>query len=272
MDFRFRLDGRLRHAHCAQVDRLERSVVVDVAEVRHRHGRLDIGVRAAAELDRDHLPVIARPFVGAHAERGLQRTRDGQEETTRPAARRSLLRHGGFGAAGPGHPSLGGIEASLTGQHALAAQAQLEGDRLDGGVVGQRVARCEARVVRRGRQQVSRAEVARLQTFGPRNPLGRTQGALPRQQHDFTDRRLEARRAVDHDSPVPTAIAGQGRGEAVRDRAVVLARGSEVLADLTTRFVLGSGTGKVDRSREVRVEDRGRFGSTRRAHALHCLS
>jgi hypothetical protein len=210
-------------------------------------------MRAAAVLDRHHVGVGIGELVGAHAEACLQRTRQRDEETAGAAVGRRLLRHCAVRTELRGVPAVGGLQPAVPGQHLHPAQAEFEGHLLELLIAGVGVTRHQPGIVRRRRQQVAGAEVARLQPFAPRHPVRRQQGTVARQQHHLGHPRRPVRRPHQGHRPVPAAVAGQGGGKGMGGHIRGLGPYAEVRADLRLRTpCLGDahvGTGQVHRSR-----------------------
>ena len=139
--------------------------------------------------------------------------------------------------AGAVDPAVRGVVATLGRQDAYAAEPELAHHVEDLGLVVRLevIAGHQARVVGRGRQEVTRTEVAGLQPVGPRQPRRRQQGTVAGELDDLVDGdRLAARDPGQRDRPDPAAIAGRQRREPMGDDAldVGLGLGTEVLADL----------------------------------------
>jgi len=261
------------------VDQVDQLVLVD------RPGRLGqrlghrLGVRAAAVLDRDHPAVGGGELVGAHAERRLQRTAEGDQKAAAAAGGRCLLGHRAVRAELGVVPALGGIEPAGAGEHPGPAEAEFEGDLLDLGVAGVGVAGHQPRVVRGGRQQVAGAEVAGLQALAPGHPGGGEQRPVAGQQHHLGHLRLALGGAHHRDRPVPAEVTRQPGRERVGGGVLALRPDAEVRADLGRRATgLGDahvgtgqrdrgGTGRLDRLGDGRIEV-GRQG--RSVHTGHC--
>src|SRR5699024_10246711 len=88
-----------------------------------------------------------------------------------------------------GDPALGGLAATLRGEHAGAAQAELpQGDAIRVLVAGGLVALLEALVVLAVGQQIVGADVRGLQPLGPGLPLRGEDRVVARQQRGLGDR------------------------------------------------------------------------------------
>ena len=237
-------------------------------------------MRTAAVLDRDHPAVGDGELVGAHAESGLQRARQRDEEPAAAARRGCLLGHRGVRAEVGILPAFGGVQPALPGQHPFPAQAQLEGHLLDLRIARVGVARHQSRIVLRRWQQIAGAQVTRLQPLAPRHPGRSQQRTFAGQQHHLGHPRRRVRCPHHGDRPVPADIAGQPRRERVGGRIRSLRPYPEVTADLGLRPArfddADIGAGQLDRRRPGGLHRRGdglvdgeRLG--RCLHSGHCL-
>jgi hypothetical protein len=193
--------------------------------------------------------------------------------------RRCLLGHRAGRAVVGVLPPFGGRQPAVPGKHPDPAETELEGDLLDLRVAGVEIAGHQPVIVRRRRQQVARAQVARLQPLTPRHPGRREQCALAGQQHHLGHARWRVRRTHHGDRPVPADVAGQGGGEGMGGRVLVLSPDPEVAAHLGLRAA-GLGDAHVGRGQfhggRPSLLDRGgenlvdgeRFGW--RVHVGHC--
>jgi|GEM_PF-6058459 len=226
---------------------VEHLVGVDLARFVRRGLGDRLRVRPAAVLHRDHLPVGLGDLVAAHPEAGLQRAGQRQEEPAGATGSRRLPGHRAVRAVLAGEPPVGGLQPAQPRHHPDPAQAQLEGGLLDLWVVGEQVGRYQPGIVRGARQQVAGAQVAGLQPLAPRHPVRRAQRVLARQQHHLGHRGFGLRRPHHGDRPVPADVAGQRGGEGVGDGKLALRLHAEVLTDLGTGHLHGSGPGQLHR-------------------------
>ena len=112
----------------------------------------------------------------------------------------------------------------MSGQHALAAQAELDdGERIRVLVIGRLVTGFEAIVVEEVGQHVTRAQVTGLQPLGPWHPGRREDGVRTWQQLGLGHRgRAASRDPGEGDGPFPTSVPTRKTREAVRDDALGL--------------------------------------------------
>ncbi len=122
----------------------------------------------------DDMPV-GRHLVAAHPEHRAQRPGQRQEEAAVAADPLGGLRHLRDGAVVAVVPALRGLGAAPGAHHLAPAQPDLGGGLVDLRVTGGHVAGHQPRVVRRGRQQVAGAQVARPDALIPGHPLRRQQ-------------------------------------------------------------------------------------------------
>ncbi|CPU67031.1 Uncharacterised protein [Mycobacteroides abscessus] len=224
--------------------------------------RLDVRlrVRAAPVVEAHDLAVVGRPLVRAHAADLAEAALERHEEAARPAVGR-----GGDGAARrraarPAVPALRGLVAALRRQHAGTRERELlDRDGVLLLVARRHVAGLEARVVGAEGQHVARADVARAQALGPREPRRREQRTVTGQELDLAHRgRPAARHARERDRPVPAAVAAHRAREAVGDEPVRLGDRAEVLAHVLRALghLLRRGARELDRAREHGVPRR----------------
>src|SRR5690606_23668386 len=157
-------------------------------------------------------------------------------------------------AARPAVPALGGLVPALGRQDARPCERELlDRDRVLLLVARRHVARLEARVVGAEREHVAGADVARAQALGPREPRGREQRAVARQELDLAHRRgAPARHTGQRHGPVPPAVAAHRAREPVGDETFRLGDRPQVLAHVlgAVRALLGRGARELDRARE----------------------
>jgi hypothetical protein len=224
-------------------------------------------MRTAAVLDRYHPAVGGRDLVGAGAETSLQRTAERDEEAATAAGGWRLPSHRAVRAELARVPAVGSVETSEPGQHPDPAQTEFERDLLDLRIVGGKVARYQSGIVRSGGQQVAGAEIARLQPFTPRHPLGCEQRVLTGQQHHLGNGRLPIRRPHHGDRPAPADVARQFGGEGVGGRELALGPDAEVLAHRGAGHLDRTGPGLLHCGGQHRVDGL-RIGSD--SHISHC--
>ena len=203
-------------------------------------GQLDLGVRAAAVVERHHAAVVVGVAVGADAERAGQVAGQAHEEAARPAGLGSALGERRLGTAVAGVPALGRHVDALRGEGADPAEAEVLGDlahlRLGVGVervVAEGVGRHQARVLVLDGEQVAGREVAGLEPLLVGDPRRRHDRVGAGDEHDLVDGGLAAVRGTgQRHRPAPAGVAGARAGEQVGDDELTLALGTEVLTDV----------------------------------------
>ncbi len=224
-------------------------------------------MRTTAVLDRDHPAVGTGELIGTDTEGGPQRAGQPDEEAAGPALGRGVLGHLAVRTEVAVLPALGRIQASIPGQHPDPAEAEFETDLLDLRITGVEVARHQPGIIRRGRQQITRAQITRLQPLAPRHPLRGQQRTLAGQQHDLGHARLGLRGADQRHRPVPAEVTRQGTRETVGGGVFGLGPHAQVGADLRAGLagladpdvragqIDGGSSGQIDGGGENRVDD-----------------
>ena len=144
------------------------------------------------------------------------------------------------GAAVAVVPALGGELASLDGEGAHPAEAEVLGDLADlrlvvgvERVVAEGVRRDQPRVLVADREQVAGRQVAGLDPLAVGHPGRGHDRLVAGDQHDLVDGdRLVPRGAGDGDRPAPADVPPAGAGEQVGDHPLPLVGRTEVLADV----------------------------------------
>src|SRR4051794_37468019 len=184
----------------------------------------DVGVRATAVLERDHLAVARRRVVGTDTE---ERREWAGEPDHEPAGRAMSGRGQRYRRLGPvvaGQPALRRKIATGDGEHPLATDADLADDladlargRLIERLVADQVTGNQPDVLLLDRHEVAGTEVALLHAVFPGDPPRRLEGVVAGQKHYLVHRHgLLPRRARHRHAPLPADVARLPRLEQVR--------------------------------------------------------
>ena len=236
-------------------------------------------MRTAAVVDRDHPAVVWRVRVRARTEKLAERRAERHEEPAGGTRRWRGVRQGRAGTVIRRIPALGRLVASDRRQHAFASvygnsngEAHIAFAAAPGGYIvaatpcGHIIApecghRNQSFVVVVRREQISDAEIARLQTVAPGYPCWSEQCVRPGQKRTLAYRHgLGPCRAGYRHGPAPATVGGVEALEQMRDYAIAVGLRPNNCAHLSgPGNILSGGARNTDRLRADLVKDGGRL-------------
>lgn len=194
-------------------------------------------MRAAPEIQRNHLTIGRGHGIGTHAEDVTKHATDRHQEPARRTLHIDCLSHRGIRPTVAIVPALRRLISPRDGEHPLTTQADLpSGGQFRSLSIQQcipfGVPRNQPRIIGRCGQDIADTQVAWLQSFTPRHPCRGKDGIGPGQQHDIVDRyMLRSRRARERDRPTPADVRGIGAHEQVSGNQFFFHEHFEVFAD-----------------------------------------
>ena len=129
-------------------------------------------------------------------------------------------------------PTLGCVEPALTTDDLGTSETQLESDIVDCRVARRDVTGDQTRILLPRGKQITRSEISGADALVPGQPTRSHQRIRTGQQHRFADGcGVRTVGSCHHHGPLPAAIAGQIRDEAMGRGRIVLGGDTEILAD-----------------------------------------
>jgi len=243
-------------------------------------------MRAAAVIDRDNPAVVWRVRVRARAEKLAERRAERHEEPAGGTRRWCRVRQGRAGTVIRRIPALGRLVASDRRQHAFApvngnpnGEAHIAFAAAPGGYIvaatpGRHIVapeygdRNQSFVVVERREQISDAEIARLQTVAPGYPCWSEQCVRPGHKRTLAHRHgLGSCRAGYRHGPAPATVGGVETFEQMRDDAIAVGLRPDICTHLSgSGNILSGGSRNADRLRADLVKDRGPVSHPYGAH------